>query len=180
VTAARFDPVAHEWIAPMPIGQPVHGSVVDIFCGAGGLTHGFLLEGFTIGAGIDIDEDCQFPFEQNNHAQFVRRDVAGLQGSDILPLFRPDQPRILVGCAACQPFSSYNRKNDDPKWTLLNDFASLIIDASPDIVSMENVPTLRDFRRGRVFADFVSTLEREGYWVSWKLAFTTDYGVPQR
>jgi DNA (cytosine-5)-methyltransferase 1 len=164
----------------MPTKQAVRGSVVDLFCGAGGLTHGFLLEGFTICAGIDIDEDCRFPFEQNNGAPFIRRDIAGLRGSEIFSLFLPDQPRILVGCAPCQPFSSYNQKNNDPKWRLLKNFANLIVDVSPDIVSMENVPKLLNFRGGKVFADFVSILEREGYWVSWKVAFAPDYGVPQR
>jgi len=156
------------------------GSVVDLFCGAGGLSHGFLMEDFTVSAGIDIDEDCRFPFEHNNHAPFIRRDVGELYGSDIMSLFVPDQPRILVGCAPCQPFSSYNQKNDDPSWRLLGDFGRLISETHPDIVSMENVPRLVDFRDGAVFKDFVTLLEREGYLKSWKVVFTPEYGVPQR
>ncbi|HEY86275.1 MAG TPA: DNA cytosine methyltransferase [Chloroflexi bacterium] len=38
-------------------------SVVDIFCGAGGLTHGFVLEGFNVLAGIDADASCKYAFE---------------------------------------------------------------------------------------------------------------------
>jgi site-specific DNA-cytosine methylase len=39
---------------------------VDLFCGAGGLTHGFILEGLPVVAGIDLDPACRFPYETNN------------------------------------------------------------------------------------------------------------------
>lgn len=39
---------------------------VDLFCGAGGLTHGFILEGLPVVAGIDLDPACRFPYEENN------------------------------------------------------------------------------------------------------------------
>jgi DNA (cytosine-5)-methyltransferase 1 len=38
-------------------------SCVDLFCGAGGLTHGFVLEGLPVVAGIDLDPACRFPYE---------------------------------------------------------------------------------------------------------------------
>lgn len=158
----------------------VPGSVVDLFSGAGGLTHGFLLEGFIISAGLDVDEDCRYPFERNNRAPFIRRDVTGLCGSEISSLFEPGKPRILVGCAPCQPFSIYNQKNDDPKWRLLTDFGTLIAETSPDVVSMENVPRLLDFKGAEVFDAFVAVLKRNGYHVFWKVVFAPDYGVPQQ
>ena len=39
-----------------PSSFAAKSSVVDVFCGAGGLSSGFLQEGFTIKAGIDIDK----------------------------------------------------------------------------------------------------------------------------
>ncbi|HJO74478.1 MAG TPA: DNA cytosine methyltransferase [Rhodospirillales bacterium] len=53
-------------------------SVIDLFCGAGGLSHGFYKEGFPIAAGIDIDEACRYPFEKNNDAPFICKDVSEL------------------------------------------------------------------------------------------------------
>ena len=50
-------------------------SAVDLFCGAGGLTHGFILEGIKVNAGIDIDPACEYPFEKNNKAKFLLKDV---------------------------------------------------------------------------------------------------------
>lgn len=163
-----------------PRRQSLPGSVVDLFCGVGGLAHGFHLEGFDVAAGIDTDEDCRYPFERNNQAPFIRRDVTGLTGDDVLPLFMPDRPRVLVGCAPCQPFSRYNQKNDDPKWSLLKDFGRLIREVGPDVVSMENVPRLLDFRGGAVFREFEELLVAEKYSVSSSVVFGPAYGVPQQ
>ena len=156
------------------------GSVVDLFCGAGGLTHGFLLEGFQIAAGVDTDGSCRYAFEHNNAAPFICRDVASVGGSDVNGLFASDIPRVLVGCAPCQPFSNYNHKNSDPRWRLLAEFGRIASESKPHILSMENVPRLEKFRGGQVFGDFVKTIRREGYHVAWKTAYAPDYGVPQR
>jgi DNA (cytosine-5)-methyltransferase 1 len=154
-------------------------SVVDLFCGAGGLSHGFKGEGFAIEAGIDVDEACRFAFESNNGAPFIRRDISTLKPSDVERLFTPGRKRVLVGCAPCQPFSVYNQKNSDPKWRLVNSFAKLIEAVLPDIVSMENVPRLLQFKGGRTFAGFVRLLEKNGYHVAWGTLYGPDFGLAQ-
>ncbi|WQO29847.1 DNA cytosine methyltransferase [Microvirga lotononidis] len=156
------------------------GSVVDLFCGAGGLTHGFRLEGFMVAAGVDVDEDCRYAFEHNNSAPFIRKDVTSLRASELRELFYKGEPTILVGCAPCQPFSTYNQKNDDPKWRLVERFGNLIVKTLPDVVSMENVPRLLDFQDGKVFKKFVRKLTNAGYFVYHDVVFLPDYGLPQR
>jgi DNA (cytosine-5)-methyltransferase 1 len=174
---APFEPLA----ALRPIeGSRPRGSVVDLFCGAGGLTHGFRLENFAIAAGIDVDEDCRFAYEHNNDAPFVRKDIGTLTADDLASMFYRDEPRILVGCAPCQPFSTYNHKNDDPKWELVEKFGALIAELEPDVVSMENVPRLVDFRGGAVFETFLATLRAHDYHVSSEIAYAPEFGIPQR
>lgn len=102
-----------------------------------------------------------------------------MEAEDIQKLFYPGAIRILVGCAPCQPFSTYNQKNEDPKWKLLGRFAELINAVRPDIVSMENVPRLLAFRNGLVFRDFVSTLEAAGYHVDFDVLYGPDFGLAQ-
>jgi DNA (cytosine-5)-methyltransferase 1 len=156
-----------------------NASVVDIFCGAGGLSHGFFLEGFRVAAGVDMDDQCRYPYETNNKAKFVRRDVTQITGEELNSLFSPGSTRVLVGCAPCQPFSVYNQKNTDPKWKLLTRFGSLIEQIAPDVVSMENVPRLKNFRNGAVLREFVDTLETAGYNVVYDVLYGPDYGLPQ-
>ena len=169
-------PISHTSVDDTSV--PV-ASVVDVFCGAGGLSHGFLLEGFRIACGIDIDEACRYPFEQNNEAPFLRRDIVHVEAGQLQEEFTPGIPRILVGCAPCQPFSKYTQAKDDPKWKLLDDFATLILKVRPDVVSMENVPQLLRFKNGDVFESFVERLDTSGYHVTWAIAHCPDYGIPQ-
>ena len=158
--------------------RPV-ASVVDLFCGAGGLSHGFLQHGFHIDAGVDIDEDCRYAFESNNGAPFLRRDVAAITGYEVNALFTPGRRRILIGCAPCQPFSTYSQKKEDPKWHLLRHFGNLINEVRPDVLSMENVPRLLTFKDGSVFNGFVHKLRNAGYHVIWEVLYGPDFGLPQ-
>ena len=155
------------------------GSVVDVFCGVGGLSHGFVQEGFDVRAGIDIDTSCRYAYERNNRALFVERSVEYLTAENVNNLFADSQPRILVGCAPCQPFSTYNQKRPNGMWRLLYEFMRLVSEVRPDVVSMENVPRLISFRKGKLFKDCVATLEQGGYDVSAGVVDCADYGVPQ-
>ena len=157
----------------------VAASVVDIFSGAGGLSHGFRQKGFSIVGGIDIDEDCRYAFEHNNGAPFIRRDVSSLMAADVNALFKPGHARVLIGCAPCQPFSTYNQKNEDPKWQLLHQFGNVVRQVKPDVLSMENVPRLLNFKRGQLFEQFVSQLRRANYHVVWDVLYGPDYGLAQ-
>lgn len=154
-------------------------SVVDLFCGAGGLSYGFIKEGFDVVGGYDIDEACRYPFEANNRAPFIACDVSKLDGRALRRQFQPRTPKVLVGCAPCQPFSTYNQKNADPKWRLLHAFSRIIEEARPDVVSMENVPALIRFSNGTTFARFEKRLLKAGYDVWWDIVDAPAYGVPQ-
>jgi len=160
-------------------------SVVDLFCGIGGLTHGFRLEGFKVDAGIDLDPTCQYAYERNNSAKFVCEDLAKLKPSHLRSLFT--RRKILVGCAPCQPYSIYTQKTSleekkrkhKSRWQLLDSFSELIYNVNPDIVSMENVPQLIHFDRGSIFENFVSSLEKK-YTVTYSVVNAKNYGVAQR
>jgi DNA (cytosine-5)-methyltransferase 1 len=159
--------------------EKARGAVIDLFCGAGGLSHGFRLEGFDVAAGIDFDSKCRYPFEKNNDAPFLLKDVAEIDADDLASRFIPDLPRILVGCAPCQPFSKYSQGRQDGRWQLLEHFSRLICEVKPDVVSMENVPRLQKFIDSSVFNAFIRTLRNNDYFVDWKIAYCPDYGIPQ-
>jgi DNA (cytosine-5)-methyltransferase 1 len=169
--------------APTPTNTAAitkQAGVVDMFCGVGGLTHGFVQESFRVLAGYDLDESCQFAFEHNNQSPFVQKDIKKVTSEEIKARFAHSAIKILVGCAPCQPFSSYNFKNEDKaKWSLLNEFARLIREVQPDIVSMENVPQLLNFKKEAIFQDFLQNLIDNQYFVSYKKVECTRYGIPQ-
>ncbi len=158
-------------------------SVVDIFSGLGGLTHGFVLEGFNVTVGIDADNACQFPYEHNNAgAKFIHSKIENLTSQQISSLFPSDQIKILVGCAPCQPFSAYTRVAGKHKsWDLLYSFSDLIANTNPEIISMENVPRLETYENGKIYTDFKNKLKKLGYFVSaYPSVYAPKYGIPQR
>ncbi|KYF59302.1 DNA cytosine methyltransferase [Sorangium cellulosum] len=154
---------------------------VDLFCGAGGLTHGLIDAGVHVVAGVDLDKACRHPYEANHEGvAFHRYDVAKLEASEIERWFGDAPVRVLAGCAPCQPFSTYSNRYDTigtDRWSLLNHFGRLVEEVGPDIVTMENVPTVT---RHAVFDDFVATLKRQGYDVWYDVLDCAEYGLPQR
>ena len=159
-------------------------SVIDLFCGAGALTHGFVLEGFNVVAGLDADGSCKYAYETNNDgALFIEKGIEDVTGVELAQHYPEGHVKILVGCAPCQPYSPYNkgRQDKDKKWELLSNFADRISEVEPDIISMENVPDLITFQKGRVYRQFVKRLEDDyDYTVKDLEVFCPNYGVPQR
>jgi DNA (cytosine-5)-methyltransferase 1 len=151
---------------------------VDLFCGIGGLTYGLTRGGIHVVAGVDVDPNCRFPYESNNNAKFIEKDIRTLSGDELAGLFNNSKYRLLAGCAPCQPFSSYSRgkgnQNRKEEWSLISDFGRLIMELKPEFVTMENVPQLTDHQ---VFDDFIKSLE--GYEIWWRIVQCSKYGVPQ-
>lgn len=153
---------------------------VDLFCGAGGLTHGLVKEGVPVVAGIDLDPACAFPYEANNPGRFIKQDVKNMTTEELNQLYGDADIRVLAGCAPCQPFSTYAQRYEldakDGKWGLLYEFARLAEGTQPHIITMENVPTVA---KHKVFHDFVDELKRLGYYVWFDVVDSSRYGVPQ-
>lgn len=155
-------------------------SCLDLFCGAGGLSHGFMLEGLPVVAGIDMDPACRFPYETNNKAKFIEKDIKKVSSQEVNSLFGDAKLKVLAGCAPCQPFSTYSHRYEvdgkDGKWGLLYEFSRLAKNSKPDIITMENVPSVA---KHVVFHDFVETLQGLGYKVWFDVVDSSNYGVPQ-
>ena len=153
---------------------------VDLFCGVGGLTHGFVLEGLPVVAGLDLDPACRHAYEANNGAKFLQRDISKVETQELEDLFSGAERRILAGCAPCQPFSTYAQRYEsdgrEGKWGLMYHFARLAEGTRPDVITMENVPTVV---KHEVFHDFVKSLEDGGYHVWYGVVDSAQYGVPQ-
>ena len=153
---------------------------VDLFCGIGGLTHGLRLSGVTVKAGFDTDLSCRHAFEANNDgAEFVCKDVREVQFADIEPYYEAGKVTALVGCAPCQPFSAHNRRKTKSATdcSLVSEFARLVREGMPDLVSMENVPGLA---KHFAFEDLLATLIGLDYEINHSIVSCERHGIPQR
>lgn len=158
--------------------------VVDLFCGIGGLSYGLKCQGMKILAGYDSDLTCKYAYEMNTGGVFNHRDVKTIKGKEIKKMYskRKNIIRVLAGCAPCQPFSSYafkNKNKDEEKYDLLYEFGRLVEEVQPDIVTMENVTQIVNFKLKPVLQDFIDTLHSLEYKVDVQKVYCPDYGIPQ-
>ena len=159
-------------------------NVVDLFCGAGGLSKGFLDAGFNVILGVDFDDAALKTFEKNHgKAKAMKLDLFDYNNIDKIVDFvssKCEQLDVLVGGPPCQGFSLAGKREEDDKRNIL--YTAMVKTAKklkPKIIVLENVPSILTLYGGlgkkRIFKDF----ENLGYKMSVKVLFAPDYGVPQ-
>lgn len=153
--------------------------MIDLFCGAGGLSLGFTQEGFVTTLANDIQECCVDTYA-HNHPETprdhiilgdVREVVANLE-----QLLNGEKIDIVVGGPPCQGFSMANRQRliDDPRNQLYKNYVEAVKKASPSFFVMENVKGMLSVAE-QVKEDF----EKIGYAVEYDVFNAKDFGVPQ-
>ncbi|MFL6238994.1 MAG: DNA cytosine methyltransferase [Actinomycetes bacterium] len=158
---------------------------IDLFCGAGGLSEGFLQSGFNVGVGLDSDQEAIATL-QHNHAgtATICGDVREVSGRDLLATAGFAEADVLIGGPSCQGFSTQGRRGrwaseKDPRNLLYKEFARLAGELRPEWLVMENVTGLLWYERGafakKIFAEF----ERRGYRLEHRILLAADFGVPQ-
>lgn len=117
---------------------------IDFFCGAGGLTRGFLDAGVEVLLGIDLDCGCEETYTRNNRpAKFLCADLSTLKPVSIKHYLRgaPRNQLVFVACAPCQPFAVLNKSGGSRRDAfLLREFARFVEYYKPRFVVLENVP----------------------------------------
>lgn len=155
---------------------------LDFFCGAGGLTRGFLDAGIRVVAGIDHNNGCRRTYETNNKpAKFLACDLRGVRRQDLNAYIRgiPRDELIFAGCAPCQPFSKQRREVDVRDKTLLSHFGRLVGEFLPGFVIIENVPGIVRIPGNSTYRRFIRHLGKLGYNLAGGALDAKSFGVPQ-
>lgn len=159
--------------------------VVDIFCGAGGLSSGLQQAGLEIVAGVDQDKDSMDTFAHShaNSVAICQDAVTAVDGELQMFKRKPLQSEdiILVGGPPCQGFCSINpgRHIDDPRNSCVDMFLYACKNLNPDFVLIENVPGLISLSKGIAIEKIKNTLLDLGYFVDYKVLQAAHYGAPQ-
>lgn len=157
---------------------------IELFCGCGGISTGFLDFGVRIAAGFDIDRRAVEAYDYNHAYRGSRGFVADLSrttGPDLLKRAKIESAGLLVGGPPCQPFSiaGARRGVDDVRSNLIGDFLRLAKELRPQAIFFENVPNLAAMDGGRHLNLLYDGLRRLGYSVLVETVACADYGVPQ-
>ena len=153
--------------------------MVDLFCGAGGLSLGFTQEGFITSLANDI-EPCCIETYAHNHPETPRKNIVLGDINEVIAnissLLRFKKVDVVVGGPPCQGFSMANRQRiiDDPRNVLYKSYVKVVEIVKPKFFVMENVKGMYPVS-AQVIEDFNSI----GYDVSCRVFNAKNYGVPQ-
>ena len=159
-------------------------TVIDLFCGAGGLSEGFRQAGFNVLLGSDIDPVYGKTFmASHDGAAFIAKPIQHLSSAEILKAtdLQKGEIDVLVGGPPCQGYSVYNhgRGEHDPRAGLFREYLRIVRELSPKWLVMENVTGLLSISDGTLIKVIEDEIAGLGYAVEWKILRAEDYGVPQ-
>ncbi|WP_228062387.1 DNA cytosine methyltransferase [Streptococcus sp. 19428wA2_WM07] len=167
------------YISESLIKEEKSPNIVDFFCGAGGLSLGFVQEGFKINFANDIEKSCVETY-RFNHPTVPKENIICSNIDDILDdvskYKRFENVDLVIGGPPCQGFSTANRQRliDDPRNKLYKSFIKAVDSLQPKFIVMENVKGMKKVAN-QVIEDFKSI----GYSVDFHLYNVKDFGVPQ-
>ena len=114
--------------------------VVDLFCGCGGLSLGFMKAGFEIVAGFDFWDEAIEVYKRNFNHPVIKQDLMNVE--EAAEKIKSYCPEMIVGGPPCQDFSSAGKRNEDNgRGDLTVSFAKIISNIRPEWFVMENVET---------------------------------------
>lgn len=160
---------------------------IDLFSGAGGLSCGFVMAGYTPVGSVEIMEQAVSTYKYNFvdkkgfNENVESRDIRDKQvKQDLYDSVKSTVVDVIVGGFPCQGFSmAGNRIVTDKRNTLYLDMLEIVNHIKPKVVVMENVPGLRSMLGGKVEEKIINDFEKIGYKINVTILNAADYYTPQ-
>lgn len=152
--------------------------LLDLFCGAGGLSLGFERAGFDVVKAVDIDPYSVQTYNTNRGKEVAEvKSVIDIDNDYIKSLGRIDG---IIGGPPCQGFSTAGQRIiDDDRNKLYREYFRILEQVHPNFFVIENVTGLLTFAKGAVKNDIIKRAESLGYKMFHKTLDTSEYGIPQ-
>lgn len=170
--------------------------VVDLFAGAGGLSHGFTQEGFEVALAVDKNRDAMDTFRFNHpevpHSRVRCEDIHETLDSEVVDEIETDVD-VIVGGPPCQGLSvaGYRARRasdeeysilDDPRNDLYKQYVRILDRLEPTYLVMENVEGLLNEigeTDKRVIEDVENALSEVNYECDYRVIDCSEFGIPQ-
>lgn len=156
-------------------------TLVDFFCGAGGMSLGFAQNDFKVLLANDIESVCTETYSFNHleipKDRIITGDIKKIV--DNVDKYINEDVDVIIGGPPCQGFSMANRQRviDDPRNILYKYYVKGVENLKPKFFVMENVKGMLSVAE-QVKEDF-HNLEGEDYDVAYHLFNAKDFSVCQ-
>lgn len=157
--------------------------VLDLFCGAGGLSLGLEQAGLEVAVAVDAWEPATITCKAlHPNALVINQDLHDFNAY----LLQDDTVRdlaidVVVGGPPCQGFCGMNRHRSpsDRRNSLIEAFVQTVEILGPSAVVMENVTGLLSLGDGKYLTQLMDAFSALGYTVDFRVMQAGYYGVPQ-
>jgi len=157
-------------------------TVLDLFCGCGGFSRGFIEAGYDLILATDYDLPALETYQLNNKAvQVLYKDIKHLSfQTDIKPLSKGRKIDIVIGGPPCKGMRTFfNNLSNIPENELYLQYIRLIEEIRPIAFVIENIPDIIFADDGNVKNAIEYCFESIGYCVNNYMLCASDHGIPQ-
>ena len=161
-----------------------HLSVLDLFCGCGGMSKGLEEAGLNIVAGLDIWDKAIDSYKQNFDHLSVCNDISKLSPDSFCEKYNIHNQDIdvIVGGPPCQGFSIAGKRDvKDPRNSLFMEYVKYLNYFNPKAFIMENVMGILSMKNAsniKVIDIIMEELNKNYNCIICKL-YASDFEVPQ-
>ena len=150
--------------------------VVDLFCGCGGLSLGFMTAGFDVVAGFDFWDDAIEVYKKNFSHPAIKQNLSNVEES--VEKIRPYSPEMIIGGPPCQDFSSAGKRDENNgRGDLTVSYAKIVAGVKPEWFVMENVERIKKTQK---LQDAIKIYKENGYGLTYSVLDASLCGVPQK
>lgn len=146
---------------------------IDLFCGAGGFSHGLEMAGFECIGGIELKEVIAKTHQLNHkHSKTISGDIRNIPPEEYAKIIGTDHVDVIIGGPPCPTFSTIGDAkirsvtgkptSEDPRNQLFLEYLKYVDYFRPEIFVIENVPNFITKYKGKIFNTAVEIIENIG------------------
>lgn len=164
-------------------------NVIDLFAGCGGLSLGFIKDGYTIKKAVEVNSKIANTYKLNHpEVDVIVDDIKNIDQSGVFNIGDAD---VIIGGPPCQGFSMAGARIrngfiDDQRNYLFKHYFNIVKVVKPKAFVIENVKGIITMQGGKIFKEILKIfsdseiLDGEPYELHYKIVKAIDFGIPQK
>lgn len=164
-------------------------NVIDLFSGCGGLSYGFIKNGFGVKKAVEFDHNIAKTYIMNHpDVDMIVDDIKNIDQSGV---FVKGDADVIIGGPPCQGFSMAGARIrngfiDDPRNYLFKHYFNVVKTVRPKVFIMENVKGIMTMQDGKIFDEILNIfsdkemLDGQSYTINHCIVKAVDFGIPQK